>query len=344
MSEHLDLRSDTVTRPTPGMRRAIAEAVVGDDVFGDDPTVQLLEQRTAELLGKRASLFMASGMMSNQVAIACLTRPGDEVLLEASSHSYLYEAGGPAVISGVQLRPIPGERGLISAERLRANLRPRDVHFPEAKVIVFENTHNRSGGRVLSLERMRETALVAREAGLQIHLDGARLWNAAVASGIAESRYAELADTVSVCFSKGMGAPVGSVLAADSDTIARARRVRKRLGGGMRQVGILAAAALYSLDHNRERLLEDHRRARSLAAGLAEIAGLRVDLDAVETNIIIIELEQGSAQEWMEELERIGVLVVPFGPSTLRAVTHLDIGDEDLTRAIEAFRDVAGRR
>jgi len=344
MSEHLDLRSDTVTRPTPGMRRAIAEAVVGDDVFGDDPTVRLLERRCAELLGKQAALFMASGTMSNQVAIACLTRPGDEVLLEASSHSYLYEAGGPAAISGVQLRPVPGERGLISAERLRASLRPRDVHFPEARVLVFENTHNRAGGRVLSLERMRETWVAAREAGLQIHLDGARLWNAAVASGVAESRYAELADTVSVCFSKGLGAPIGSMLAADAETIERARHVRKRLGGGMRQVGILAAAALYALDHHRQRLAEDHRRARSLAEGLAGIAGLRVDLDAVETNIIIIELERGSVQEWMEELERAGVLVVPFGPATLRAVTHLGVDDEDLSRAVAAFRDVAGRR
>jgi threonine aldolase len=344
MNEILDLRSDTVTRPTQGMRRAIAEAVVGDDVFGDDPTVQRLEELTAELLGKQAALFMASGTMSNQVAIACLTRPGDEIILEESSHSYLYEAGGPAVISGVQIRPVPGDRGLISADRLRASLRPSDVHYPETKVLIFENTHNRSGGRVLPLDQMQETAAAAREAGLRIHLDGARLWNAAIASGVSESRYAAVCDTVSVCLSKGMGAPIGSILSADAETIARARHVRKRLGGGMRQVGILAAAGLYALEHHRERLAEDHRRAHTLAAGLAGIEGLRLDVDATETNIVIIELERGNPQEWLEELQQAGVLVVPFGRSALRAVTHLDIRDEDLTRAVEAFRVVAGRR
>ena len=344
MNEVVDLRSDTVTRPTPDMRRAIAEAVVGDDVFGDDPTVQRLEEQTAELLGKQAALFMASGTMGNQVAIACLTRPGDEIILEESSLSYLYEAGGPAAISGVQLRPVPGDKGLISAERLRANLRPSDVHFPETSVLVFENTHNRSGGRVLPLERMRETAAAAREAGLRIHLDGARLWNAAIASGVSESRYTEICDTVSVCFSKGLGAPIGSVLAADAETIARARHVRKRLGGGMRQVGILAAACLFALDHHMERLAEDHRRARTLAAGLVEIPGLLVDLDATETNIVVIKLDQGSPQEWIDELQRAGILVVPFGPAALRAVTHLDIRDEDLERVVAAFRAVAGRR
>ena len=344
MSRAIDLRSDTVTRPTPGMRRVIAEAEVGDDVFGDDPTVQHLERRVAELLGKEAALFMASGTMSNQVAIACQTRPGDEVLLEAKSHSYLYEAGAPAALSGVQLRPVPGEKGLITAETLRASLRPRDVHFPETRLFVFENTHNRSGGRVLPLDGMQETARVARHAGLQIHLDGARLWNASAASGIPESRYTELCDTVSVCFSKGMGAPIGSMLASDAETIARARHVRKRLGGGMRQVGILAAAALYALDHHRERLAEDHLRARRLAEGLAEIPGLLIDLDSVETNIIVIGFGDGSPQEWIEDLERVGVLVVPFGPSALRAVTHLDITDEDLPRALAGFAEVAGRR
>ncbi|MBD3162329.1 MAG: aminotransferase class I/II-fold pyridoxal phosphate-dependent enzyme [Candidatus Eisenbacteria bacterium] len=337
MSGPIDLRSDTITRPTPEMRRAIAEAEVGDDVFRDDPTVAKLEEKVAALLGKEAALFVASGTMGNQIALSVLTRPGDEVLLEGESHIYLYEAGAPAALSGLQIRTIPGVRGLVDAERLRAALRPRDVHYPPTTLFCFENTHNRAGGRVLPLEEMERTAGVAREAGLALHLDGARLWNAAIASETPEAAYASLCETVSVCFSKGLGAPVGSALAGERDRIERARQVRKRLGGGMRQVGILAAGALHAIEHHRDRLADDHRRARRLAETLAELSPFTLDPDSVETNIVVIGLRTGSPGEWCEKLATEGVRVVPFGERAIRAVLHLDVDDAGLKRAIEAF-------
>ncbi|MFB3908538.1 MAG: low specificity L-threonine aldolase [Candidatus Eisenbacteria bacterium] len=339
----VDLRSDTVTRPSPGMRRAIAEAEVGDDVFGDDPTVQALEARVAEILGKEAALFVPSGTMGNQIGVALHTRPGDEVLLEATSHVVLYEGGGPAVISGVQLKPLPGRHGLVEAETLRAALRPKNVHYPPSTLLVMENTHNRAGGRVLPLEGMEATAAAAREAALAIHLDGARIWNASVASGIPERRYAALADSVSVCVSKGLGAPVGSILAASAPLVDRARHIRKRLGGGMRQAGILAAAGLYAIEHNRARLADDHRRARVLAERLREFPELSVDLDQVETNIVIAGVRAGTPEGWCAALAEEGVRIVPFGPGALRIVTHLDAGDEEMRTAAAAFEKVARR-
>jgi threonine aldolase len=313
-------------------------------VFGDDPTVERLEKRVAAVLGEEEGLFVASGTMGNQVAISCLTRPGDELLLEAESHIYMYEGGAPAVLSGVQVRPVPGRAGLIDAETFRGCLRPRDVHLPMTSVLVFENTHNRAGGRVLPLDAMEETAAVAREAGIRIHLDGARLWNAAIASGIPERRYADLSDTVSVCFSKGMGAPIGSVVCGTTETIQRGRHVRKRLGGGMRQVGILAAAALHALDHHRDRMVEDHRRAHHLAKGVREITSLEVEPDQVETNIVIIGLKEGTPADWCAALAEAGVLVVPFGKASIRAVTHLDITDEGIERSLAVFAETARRR
>lgn len=336
-AEIVDLRSDTVTRPTAEMRRAIAEAVVGDDVFGDDPTAQDLERQVAALLGKEAGIFVASGTMANQAAIAVHTSPGEEVLLEERSHVYLYEAGAPAVVSGVQVHPLPGESGLVAADTLRAALRPPNVHFPASSLLVFENTHNRAGGKVLPLEGMDATARVAREAGLRVHLDGARLWNAAVASGVPEARYAALADSVSVCFSKGLGAPIGSVLCGAEEFVARARFVRKRLGGGMRQVGILAAGCLHALHNHRSRLAEDHRRARDLARAVAALPELSVDPASVETNILVIGVKIGRPEEWCAEMARLGVRIVPFGPGALRAVTHLDVSDEGIARASDAF-------
>jgi threonine aldolase len=333
----IDLRSDTVTKPTPAMRRAIAEAEVGDDVFRDDPTVMELERRVASHLGKEAGLFVASGTMGNQIAVAVHTRPGDEVLLEERSHVFLYEAGAPAVISGVQVRTLPGRDGLVTADTLRASLRPRDVHFCESRLLVFENTHNRAGGRVLPIDGMRATAELAREWGLCVHLDGARLWNASIATGIPEARYAALCDSVSVCFSKGMGAPVGSVLCGSAEFIERGRHVRKRMGGGMRQAGILAAAGLYALDHHRDRLAEDHRRARRLAIILSEMEALEIDPATVETNIIVIGIRIGVPERWCEAMARRGVRIVPFGPGALRAVTHLDVDDEAIRIAGDAF-------
>jgi threonine aldolase len=338
----IDLRSDTVTRPTPAMRRAIAEAEVGDDVFGDDPTVRRLEETVAGILGKEAAIFIPSGTMSNQIAVAVHTRPGDEILLETSNHVHAFESGAPAAISGVTVHTLPGRNGLVEAETLKAALRPHSIHFPDQVLFVLENTHNRAGGRVLPLEGMVRAAEVARSAGLKVHLDGARIWNATVASGIPESRYAAVADTVSVCLSKGLGAPVGSVLASGSATIARARHVRKRLGGGMRQAGILAAAGLYALEHHRARLAEDHARAKTIARALREIPVLDVDLDQVETDIVLVNLRKGTAAEWTEALRGEGVLCGIFGPATLRVVTHLDIDDASVEKAISAFRATAG--
>jgi threonine aldolase len=270
----VDLRSDTVTQPTPPMREAMARAEVGDDVFGDDPSVNALEAETAALLGKEAAVFVPSGTMANQLAIRSQTEPGDEILVEANAHIYYYEGGGPAALSGVMCRCLAGERGVFSGAAVTAALRPSDQHFPRTRLVCLENTHNRGGGKVWPLQQMQEVAAVARHHGLRLHLDGARLWNAAIASSMAESAIAAPFDTVSVCYSKGLGAPVGSALAGPKDVIARARRFRKMFGGGMRQAGVLAAAALYALHHHRVRLAEDHANARLLAAGLSKINGL----------------------------------------------------------------------
>jgi threonine aldolase len=340
----VDLRSDTVTRPTAAMREAIARAVVGDDVFDDDPTVHALQDRVAALLGKERALFVPSGTMGNQLAIKCLTFPGDEVLLERDSHIFNYEAAGGAVLSGVQLRPLAGVRGALDPAEVAASVRPDDVHAPVSRLLCLENTHQRSGGSVIGLEPLTRAANAARERGMAVHLDGARLWNAIVATGVAAGRWAAPFDTVSVCFSKGLGAPVGSVLAGDQDVIARARRGRKMLGGGMRQAGMLAAACLYALDHHVERLADDHRRARALAGRIARMPGVRLDPGAVATNIVFFEVE---APGWdapgvVRSLEERGVRLSAYGPRTVRAVTHLDVDDAAVERAATALETLLG--
>lgn len=336
----IDLRSDTITQPTPGMRRAMAEALVGDDVFGDDPTVQLLEKRTAGLLGKDEALFLPSGTMANQVALRTHTQPGDEMVVEANAHIYYYEAGGPAALSGIICRYVPGERGIFTAAQLKSVLRPSDVHFAPTRLVCVENTHNRGGGSIWPLQAIQELAEVARNHQLKMHLDGARLWNAAIATGISEAEFARHFDSVSVCFSKGLGAPVGSVLAGDRDFIARARRFRKQFGGGMRQAGILAAAALYSLDHHRKRLIEDHALARLLAEGVSEIPGLKIELDSVQTNLVFFTTESQAAPHVARALNNEGVRVLVVGPQTLRAVTHLHLLREDMAKAVDRIRRV----
>lgn len=343
MVYRVDLRSDTVTRPGPAMRRAMAEAEVGDDVFGDDPTVRALEEETAALLGQEAALFVPSGTMGNQVAIAAHTRRGDEVICEATAHIFLYEAGGPAALSGVQLHPLRGDRGLIDLEGLRGAIRADDPHFPVSRLLALENTHNRAGGRVLPFAAVQALVAEARRNRLAVHLDGARIWNAAVASGTSEREWGEPFDSVSVCYSKGLGAPVGSAVAGRAEWITEARRQRKRLGGGMRQAGIVAAGALYALRHHRARLAEDHRRARLLAERLTTIPGFALDPATVETNIVVATLapEAPDPLVWVAALARRGLGVVRFGPRALRMVAHLDVGDDGLEFAVAQCREAA---
>jgi threonine aldolase len=333
----IDLRSDTVTKPTPSMREAIAAAEVGDDVFGDDPTVRELESETASLLGKEAALFTPSGTMANQLAIRSQTEPGDEILVEANAHIYYYEGGAPAALSGAMCRCLEGRRGIFSGADVEAALRPVDPHFPRTRLVCVENTHNRGGGKVWSIDQIREVAAAARTHSLRLHLDGARLWNASVASGTAERDYAAPFDSVSVCFSKGLGAPVGSALVGYRDLIERARRFRKMLGGGMRQAGIIAAGALFALRQHRARLAEDHAHARMLAEGLARIEGLEINPADVETNMVRFRVRVMPAEELAVRLRDRGVLMLAVGRDTIRAVTSLMVSADDITSAVEAI-------
>ncbi len=344
MDRLIDLRSDTVTRPSPEMRRVMASAEVGDDVFGEDPTIRRLEERTAEILGKEAALYVPSGTMANQIALFILTRGGDEVYCDESAHIFNYESGAPALLSRVQLHPIRGRRGVFTREQVEEQLRPPDHHFPPSSVIEIENTANRGGGTVWPLAEVRRLRELALERGMKLHLDGARLWNAAAASGTPEQVWASHADTVSVCFSKGLGAPVGSAVAASKELIEEAHRMRKRLGGGMRQAGIVAAGALHALEHNRRRLIEDHRRAKTLAAGLAEIPGFGLDLEHIDTNIVIVNLAGRalSGEQFERQVRERGLLVTLAGMYKVRFVTHLEITDEDIEAALDIIRGLYG--
>ena len=335
----IDLRSDTVTQPCDKMRQAMAAAVVGDDVLGDDPTVKQLEELTAELLGKEASVFMPSGTMTNQVAIRIHTQPGDEIVMEGQSHTYYYESGGPAALSGVMCRLIEGDRGLFTAEQLTAALRPANIHFPPTKLLVLENTHNRGGGKVWPIDQLESVHDTARNAGLQMHLDGARLWNASAATDIPEKEYAKYFDTISVCFSKGLGAPVGSALAGSAEIIERARRFRKMFGGAMRQSGIIAAGAVYALQNNRTKLQADHENAKLLAAGLTGLKGIEIDPNSVETNIIFFKTT-APAETLIEKMNRKGILMLALGENSIRAVTNLMVTKEMIARAIAAIKEV----
>jgi len=342
MEPIVDLRSDTVTRPTPAMRRAMAEAVVGDDVFGDDPTVIELERRVAALAGKEAAVYVPSGTMGNQLAIRSMIEEGDEVIVERESHIFRYEQGGIGANSGGLAHPVVSERGAIPVGTLEANLpdEGEDDHDARLALVCLENTHNRHGGAIVPLEQIRAVAAVARGRGVRVHLDGARLWNASVATGVPIRDWAAPVDTLMMCFSKGLGAPIGSILVGAAPVIRRARRHRKRWGGGMRQVGVLAAACLHALDHHVERLADDHRRARALAAGLRDAPG--VEVAQPETNIVFIDLIDPALQTGalLQALEDRGVRLLAFGPRRLRAITHLDVDDPGTARAVAAFHDV----
>ncbi|UJR78779.1 threonine aldolase family protein [Sandaracinus amylolyticus] len=330
----VELRSDTVTRPTAAMREVIASAEVGDDVWREDPTSRRLEERAAEVLGKEAALFVPSGTMANQIALLLHCRPGDEVICGRGAHVRLYESGAGAAWAGVQFAEVGGTDGLFDERELESAIQPGDYHAPRTRLVALENTHNRGGGRVWPIDRLRAVCEKARARGLALHLDGARLWNAAVASGVSEREIAAPFDTVSACFSKGLGAPVGSVIAGSRADVDRALRLRKMLGGGMRQVGLLCAAALHALDHHRARLHEDHANAQRLARGLAAIDGVRMDLARVETNIVIAELDRVSAPELCRLAADQGVRIAPVGPHAVRAVTHLDVDAAGIDRAI----------
>jgi len=335
----VDLRSDTVTRPTPAMRRAMAEAVVGDDVFGDDPTVQELERRMAQLTGMEAALYVPSGTMGNQLAIHAHSSSGEEVLLESESHIFLNEQGGLAALSGCLAHPLVGERGALEPAAIAQAVRSYsdDDHVARVTLLCLENTHNRHGGAVLPLEGLAALAAAARERGLRVHLDGARLWNASIATGIPIRTWAGHVDSLMMCFSKGLGAPVGSILMGRGELVRRARRARKQWGGAMRQVGVLAAACLHAIDHHVERLAEDHRRARKLAAALDGIPGIRVT--EPDTNIVMIEHTDPSRdrEALLVALHARDVWMGTSGGRRIRAVTHLDVDDAGIERAIKAF-------
>jgi threonine aldolase len=324
------------------MREAMASAEVGDDVYGEDPTVRALEEEVAALLGKQAALFVPSGTMSNQIALLVHARPGDEVILGRRAHMAWYESGAGAALAGVQFASV-GESGLFSVEDMLSAVKPERDYHPRTRLIALENTHNASGGRVFPERDVLAIAEAARARQLGLHLDGARIWNAAVASGHEPSRLAAPFDTVSVCFSKGLGAPVGSALLGDRDAIRSARRFRKMLGGGMRQAGVLAAAALFALRHNRERLAQDHEHARLLAENLQGLAEFDVDPSAVETNIVLVRTPLGPAEELARRLAEVSVFVAPFAPHALRFVTHLDVSRADVLEAATRLRTALKR-
>jgi threonine aldolase len=337
----IDLRSDTVTRPTPGMREAMAKAEVGDDVFGDDPTVNALEGEVAQIVGKEAALFVSSGTMGNQLAIACQTQPGDEVIVGEGAHPVWFEAGAGAALSGVQFA-VAGKGGLFTAEEMEEQIKPSVYWGPRTSLVCVENTHNRAGGRVFPQGEARAVAERAHARGLLAHMDGARIWNASAATGVAVNELCAAFDTVSVCFSKGLGAPIGSAFCASRAVVERARRLRKMWGGATRQAGVLASAARYALANHRERLAEDHANAARLAAALEGAARIRVDAKGVQTNIVNIELDV-PADVVVRGLRAAGVLINAIAAKKLRAVTHLDVSRADVERAASVLRDVVAK-
>ncbi len=324
------------------MRKAMAEAEVGDDVYGEDPTVNALQEKVAELLGKEAAIFVASGTMANQLAIKAHTQPGDELIMEATSHPYNFEGGAIAAISGVQVYCIQGVRGILNASQIEAAIRPADHHYAVTRLVCMENTHNRGGGSIYHLRNMQEIFRVAKAKGLSVHLDGARLWNASVATGVKLKEYAQCADSVSVCISKGLGCPVGSLVTGSKEFVDRVHRFRKMVGGGLRQAGILAAAGIYALDHHVDRLKEDHDNAKRLALGLKEIRGIAVNPDHVETNIIIFGVAGTgmSSPAVRDAMQKEGVLMNALPGNEIRVVTHLDVTRDDIDKALAAFRKV----
>lgn len=332
----IDFRSDTITRPSPEMRRAMYEAEVGDDVLGDDPTVKELEHYVAGLFEREASLFVPSGTMGNQICLKVLGNPGWELLCDRECHVVNYEVAGPVIHAGLLVNMITTDKGMLTADVVRSMIRPKSLHTPETRLVTLENTHNRHGGTVLPQDEIVKVREVCNEFDLRFHLDGARIWNAHVATGLSLPELTRPFDSVSVCLSKGLGAPIGSLILGSAGFVARCLRERKLFGGGMRQVGIIAAAGLHAVKHNIPRLKEDHQNARLLAESIDRLDGLRVDLDRVQTNIVVIRIEDNrTSAEICETWEQSGVRAFPFGPKKIRIVTHLDVSRDDCLAALD---------
>ncbi len=338
----IDLRSDTVTKPTEGMLQAMVEAEVGDDVFEEDPTVNVFQEKIAQLFGFESGLFVPSGVMGNQIAVNLLTEPGDEVIIEQSGHVFNYEAASAALISSVQLNTVQGKHGKLNAALIKSSMRSGLDWEPRSSVVVIENSTNKGGGACYTKSELSEIRNTVNELGLSLHLDGARIWNAIEATGIEPKFFSSVADTIAASFSKGLGAPMGSMLLSSQENIKKARRIRKMLGGGMRQIGLLAAAADYVVENHRPLLVEDHRRAKALAETIAECGKLSINRKTVETNIIIFDVKGITADEAVEKLKEKGIYLVKFGPQTLRATFHFQIDDEDLAEVQQVFSGLFG--
>lgn len=336
MSKLIDLRSDTVTKPSDEMRKAMYEAEVGDDVYKEDPTANRLESFAAEFLGKEAALFVPSGVMGNQICLNVLTNPGDEVICEKNAHIFQYESGSPAALSGIQLSLIDGVNGIFTADQVEPLIRPQSAYYmARTKVIEIENTHNRAGGTINPIENIKSIEALARKYNLYFHLDGARIWNASVETGITPAEYASYFDSVSCCLSKGLGAPVGSIIAGSKEFIKEAFRVRKAWGGGMRQMGFLAAAGLYALKNNIDRLKEDHEKAKILASSISKFNNASIDLSIVQTNIVMFSVKNISVEDFLSKCHEKGLLLSTGKVGVIRAVTHLDVSFDEISKAAE---------
>ncbi|MEW6653742.1 MAG: GntG family PLP-dependent aldolase [Bacteroidota bacterium] len=341
MNKFIDLRSDTVTKPSAEMRKAMYDAEVGDDVYGEDPTVTALQNYVAELLGKEAALFVPSGTMANQICLNVLTKPGDEVICDRDAHIFQYESGSPAALSGLQLSLVDGVRGIFTPEQVEPLIRPTSAYYmARTRVIEIENTHNRAGGTINPIENIKTISSLAKKHNLYMHLDGARIWNASVVTNISPAEYASHFDSVSVCLSKGLGAPIGSILAGTKDFVKEAFRIRKAWGGGMRQVGVIAAAGLFAVQYNISRLLEDHEKAKVLAEGLSKIANVNIKPEYVETNILMFTPKEISIENFQKICKDAGLLLGTGKVGEIRAVTHMDVSFDEINDAVKIIKKV----
>lgn len=338
--KYIDLRSDTVTKPSEGMLKAMMKAKTGDDVFGEDPAINELQEKCAKLTGKEKALFVPTGVMGNQLAIKAHTVQGDEVIVESESHILNYETAAPAVISNVQLLQLKGENGILDVETVRTHVRSNEYYFPKTRLICLENTHNRAGGVILPIKTIKAISTYAREYGIKMHLDGARIFNAIAETGISLKEYSYHFDTISFCFSKGLGCPIGSILCGDAETIDLAHKWRKILGGGMRQAGILGAAAIYALNNNVKRLKQDNTRAKQFAKALSDSGNYKVDVENVHTNIVIFCSHKHSKEEFMKLAKSKGILLSSGSYDLIRAVFHMDLSEKDVARAISVLKNL----